>query len=104
MIATDLMSRGMDFKNVGCVINYDCPSNRTTYIHRIGTLFFLLYYYYYLIFNFKLGRTGRAGQKGKAITFYSSKDMAVIRSISNVVRESGGTIPAWMRALDKNNE
>lgn len=36
LIATDVISRGMDFKGVNCVINYDFPDSATAYIHRIG--------------------------------------------------------------------
>ena len=92
----------MDFKNVGSVVNFDCPRDRTTYIHRIGIfpLTFIALFFSYVI----VGRTGRAGQKGKAITFYSDKDMAVIRSISNVVRESGGAVPEWMGSLTRYTE
>ena len=36
LMATDVISRGMDFKGVKCVINYDFPSNVPQYIHRIG--------------------------------------------------------------------
>lgn len=36
LIATDVISRGMDFKGVNCVINYDFPESATAYIHRIG--------------------------------------------------------------------
>jgi ATP-dependent RNA helicase DDX52/ROK1 len=52
LICTDVMSRGIDFKNVNTVVNYDFPQSITSYIHRIG-------------------RTGRAGRKGTAITYYS---------------------------------
>ena len=52
LIATDIMARGMDFYNVNLVINYDFPQSNASYIHRIG-------------------RTGRAGLKGTAITFYT---------------------------------
>jgi hypothetical protein len=38
LITTDLMARGMDFKGVNLVINYDFPPSATTYIHRIGKL------------------------------------------------------------------
>jgi ATP-dependent RNA helicase DDX52/ROK1 len=38
LITTDLMGRGMDFKGVNLVINYDFPQSVTSYIHRIGTL------------------------------------------------------------------
>ena len=35
-IATDVVSRGMDFKRINCVINYDFPESAAAYIHRIG--------------------------------------------------------------------
>lgn len=38
LIATDVIARGMDFKGVNCVINYDFPDSTAAYIHRIGTL------------------------------------------------------------------
>lgn len=38
LIATDVISRGMDFKGINCVINYDFPDSAAAYIHRIGTL------------------------------------------------------------------
>jgi len=50
LVATDVMSRGMDIPNVSHVINYDLPQTYEDYIHRIG-------------------RTGRAAQKGVALTF-----------------------------------
>lgn len=36
LIATDVIARGMDFKGVNCVINYDFPDSSLAYIHRIG--------------------------------------------------------------------
>ena len=50
LVATDVAARGLDIPNVTHVINFDQPSNYEDYVHRIG-------------------RTGRAGQKGKALTF-----------------------------------
>lgn len=50
LIATDVASRGLDVNNISHVINYDIPENYDDYIHRIG-------------------RTGRAGKKGSALTF-----------------------------------
>lgn len=50
LIATDVASRGLDVNNISHVINYDIPENYDDYIHRIG-------------------RTGRAGKKGYALTF-----------------------------------
>ena len=50
LIATDVASRGIDIDNVTHVINYDAPATYEDYVHRIG-------------------RTGRAGKKGVALTF-----------------------------------
>jgi len=36
LIATDVAARGLDFKGLNCVINYDFPESASTYIHRIG--------------------------------------------------------------------
>lgn len=42
LIATDVISRGMDFKGVNCVINYDFPDSAAAYIHRIGMCHILI--------------------------------------------------------------
>jgi ATP-dependent RNA helicase DDX52/ROK1 len=55
LIATELMARGIDFKGVNMVINYDFPQSVASYIHRIG-------------------RTGRAGRRGEAITYFTKED------------------------------
>jgi ATP-dependent RNA helicase DDX52/ROK1 len=77
LICTDLMARGIDFKGVNMVINYDLPTSAVTYIHRIG-------------------RTGRAGRTGEAVTLFTEADMPNIRSIANVVKLSGCDVPDWM--------
>ena len=78
LITTDLMSRGMDFKGVNLVINFDFPQSATTYIHRVG-------------------RTGRAGRQGEAITFYTEDDLKYLKLIANVMRSSGcNDIPQWI--------
>ena len=64
------------------VINYDFPQSTVDYVHRIG-------------------RTGRAGQEGEAITFFTENDMPMVRSIANVIRLSGGEVPDWMLSLKK---
>ena len=51
LVATDVASRGLDIEDVTHVINYDLPQTYEDYIHRIG-------------------RTGRAGKKGTALTFF----------------------------------
>jgi translation initiation factor 4A len=62
LITTDLLSRGIDIQQVSMVINYDLPSNKENYIHRIG-------------------RSGRFGRKGLAINFLGRLDVPVLREI-----------------------
>ncbi|KAL1427677.1 hypothetical protein MTO96_017363 [Rhipicephalus appendiculatus] len=54
LICTEVLARGLDFQGVGLVINYDVPPSVVSYVHRIG-------------------RTGRAGHPGKAITFFTGR-------------------------------
>ncbi|XP_044500060.1 DEAD-box ATP-dependent RNA helicase 57 isoform X1 [Mangifera indica] len=82
LIATDVIARGMDFKGVNCVINYDFPDSASAYIHRIG-------------------RSGRAGRSGEAITFYTEDDIPFLRNIANVMKASGCEVPSWILALPK---
>jgi len=82
LIATDLMARGMDFKGVNLVINYDFPQSVTSYIHRIG-------------------RTGRAGRSGEAVTYFTEDDTDLLRSIAHVIKASGCDVPDWMFTLKK---
>ena len=69
LICTDLIGRGIDFKGVNLVINYDFPNTMINYIHRVG-------------------RTGRANRKGKAITFYTDIDKPLLRSLGNMLKLS----------------
>jgi len=62
MVATDVAARGLDIDNVDLVINYDIPRSGDEYLHRIG-------------------RTGRAGAKGTAISFVSERDWNLMASI-----------------------
>ncbi|KAI8874146.1 P-loop containing nucleoside triphosphate hydrolase protein [Ramicandelaber brevisporus] len=80
LIATDLMARGIDFKGVNLVINYDFPQTAAAYTHRIG-------------------RTGRAGRKGEAITYFTKQDAPYLKIVVNVMRESGCDVPEWMLEL-----
>jgi ATP-independent RNA helicase DbpA len=63
LVATDLASRGLDVKDVSMIINYDMPSDHELYVHRIG-------------------RTGRAGQEGLALSFYNNKERGILRNIA----------------------
>lgn len=80
LICTDLMSRGVDFKTVNIVVNYDFPQSVVSYIHRVG-------------------RTGRAGRKGKAITFFTDDDVDYLRNIANLMKKSGVEVADWMLNL-----
>jgi len=62
LITTDLLARGIDVQQVSLVINYDLPTNRENYIHRIG-------------------RSGRFGRKGVAINFVTQEDVRSLREI-----------------------
>jgi len=62
LITTDLLARGIDVQQVSLVINYDLPTNRENYIHRIG-------------------RGGRFGRKGVAINFVTSDDTRTLQDI-----------------------
>lgn len=71
LVATDIAARGIDIDELSHVINYDLPDVAETYVHRIG-------------------RTGRAGASGVAITFCDSEEMPMFRSIEKVI---GKAIP-----------
>mmetsp|Transcript_6658 Transcript_6658/g.6513 ORF Transcript_6658/g.6513 Transcript_6658/m.6513 type:complete len:390 (+) Transcript_6658:20-1189(+) len=62
LIATDIWGRGLDVQQVSLVINYDIPTNRELYIHRIG-------------------RSGRYGRKGVAINLVRNEDVRLLRDI-----------------------
>ncbi|NEU29304.1 DEAD/DEAH box helicase [bacterium LRH843] len=67
LIATDVAARGIDVENVTHVINYDIPQDPESYVHRIG-------------------RTGRAGRKGLALTLVTPREMKHLRSIEQEIK------------------
>jgi len=69
LIATDVAGRGIDVKNVSLVVNYDMAKNIEDYTHRIG-------------------RTGRAGKNGTAITFLSNYDTDVLYDLKQMIMKS----------------
>ncbi|GAB3054874.1 DEAD/DEAH box helicase [Sediminivirga luteola] len=66
LVATDVAARGIDVDDVTHVINYQCPENEKTYLHRIG-------------------RTGRAGNRGTAVTFVDWDDVPQWKLISRAL-------------------
>jgi len=67
LVATDIASRGIDVKGIELVVNYDLPENPEDYVHRIG-------------------RTGRAGMGGKAISFCLPDQGSKVREIERLTR------------------
>ncbi|HSX24523.1 MAG TPA: DEAD/DEAH box helicase [Candidatus Andersenbacteria bacterium] len=67
LVATDIAARGIDVTNIELVVNYDLPENADDYVHRVG-------------------RTGRAGLKGKAVTFITPDQRYKIRAIERLVQ------------------
>jgi ATP-dependent RNA helicase DeaD len=67
MVATDVAARGLDISGVSHVYNFDIPQDPESYVHRIG-------------------RTGRAGNKGLAVTFVSPREIDHLRVIENLTK------------------
>ncbi|KAF9091332.1 DEAD (Asp-Glu-Ala-Asp) box polypeptide 23 [Mortierella sp. AD031] len=79
LVATDVAGRGIDVQNVSLVINFDMAKNIEDYTHRIG-------------------RTGRAGRSGVAVTFLSSYDTDVYYDLKQMLTKSSlSTVPAELR-------
>jgi len=68
LVATDIAARGIDIDSLKWVINYDIPNVAETYVHRIG-------------------RTGRAGQSGTAISICEPEENAYIRDIERLINQ-----------------
>ena len=66
LVATDIAARGIDVNELGCVINYELPNVPETYVHRIG-------------------RTGRAGRDGLAISFCNFDELAYLKDIEKLI-------------------
>jgi len=67
LVATDVAARGLDIAELPCVINFDLPYNAEDYVHRIG-------------------RTGRAGASGDAISLYADKDERLLVDIEKMIK------------------
>jgi len=80
MIATDVAARGLDVKGVACVVNYDFPQSVEDYVHRIG-------------------RTGRAGAKGLAHTYMTSKDSRKATDVIKLMEGAGQVVSQELKQL-----
>jgi len=74
VVATDVMSRGIDIKEINLVINYDTPFDAEDYVHRVG-------------------RTARANTKGEAITLVNEKDMRKLKQIQRLIEAEITQLP-----------
>jgi superfamily II DNA/RNA helicase len=69
LVATDVAARGLDISDLPCVINFDLPYSAEDYVHRIG-------------------RTGRAGASGDAISIFSDKDERLLVDIEKLIKQT----------------
>jgi len=69
LVATDIAARGIDVKGITLVVNFDLPDDLENYVHRIG-------------------RTGRAGETGRAVTFVTQDERSNLRSIERLIRKT----------------
>ena len=86
MMATDVAARGLDIKGVTHVINYDMARDVESYVHRIG-------------------RTGRAGELGAAVTFWNvDYDKPCTPALCKIARDAGQAVPDWLAKYEKIKE
>jgi ATP-dependent RNA helicase RhlE len=74
LVATDIAARGLDISEIAHVINYDLPQQAEDYVHRIG-------------------RTGRAGATGSAVSFVTPEERGQWNEIARLLKKTGSTVP-----------
>ncbi|MEA2551976.1 MAG: ATP-dependent helicase RhlE [Fimbriimonadaceae bacterium] len=79
LVATDIAARGIDVKDIGLVVNFDVPEKAEDYVHRIG-------------------RTGRAGASGRAITFATPEQQNDVRDIEKLLKSE---LPISARSTER---
>jgi ATP-dependent RNA helicase DeaD len=85
LVATDVAARGLDIEGITHVYNFDIPQDGRNYVHRIG-------------------RTGRGGKKGTAITFVSPREIGKLKKIEGVVKRKLKHKTVQIPAKNMNNQ
>ena len=81
LVATDVAARGLDVDDIRMVVNFDFPNDMESYIHRIG-------------------RTGRAGKKGIAVSFFvKEKNQRMARELVDILQRTNQNIPSELGVL-----
>jgi superfamily II DNA/RNA helicase len=80
LVATAVAARGLDISNVKFVVNFDLPTDIDEYVHRIG-------------------RTGRAGNSGEAISFFNEKNRNIARDLYDILNETQQEIPDFLAKI-----
>jgi len=80
LVATSVAARGLDVKDLVLVVNYDCPNHHEDYVHRVG-------------------RTGRAGAKGTAVTFIGPDEDQYSPDLVKALKESSAAVPSDLEAM-----
>ena len=82
LMATDVVGRGLDFPNVKYVFNYDSPKTAEDYIHRIG-------------------RTGRCGSTGTAVTFLTDENGGLVKQLIPLLKQQNISIPDFFYSMSE---
>jgi superfamily II DNA/RNA helicase len=94
LVATDVMSRGIDVKEINLVINFDVPHDAEDYVHRIG-------------------RTARINATGEAITLVTQKEIYRLKNIERLIKsevpklkpsDEFGPVPSWDETTERKKE
>lgn len=84
LVATAVVARGIDVKNVMHVVNYDMPKSIDEYIHQIG-------------------RTARVGNAGLATSFFNSINMPLAKDVTKILQECKQEIPDFLKSYQSAN-